>query len=165
MAYSSRYQEVFESVVLDNILAIVKRDMKAALNYFYASDNLPDFAQVTLGNFIRLALPVFAIEPDRGADNESENYLGPQLRFSFYIAVEDADPTKALRKAMKYTRAVRSILKTATSADYIQGVTSPTIFGLIRDLTWQYGQIGKNAETGTWMKPVTFELTLKYNER
>lgn len=167
MTYTPRFQEIFESVVLDNILAIVKRDMKSALDYFYASDNLLDFAQRTLGNFIRESLPAFAVEVDRGADNESADgsYVGPQLRLFLYVAVGDADPTETTRKLEKYMRAVRSILKTASTADYMAGITAPTIGALVRDLSWQYGEISKNANLGLWMKPATFELVLKYIER
>lgn len=246
MTYQPRFEEIFESVALDNILAIAARDFKPALDYFYplvaagvplldaaiarpigttvlhmdgfttkpangdsftiAGDTqvyevvsattlvgtdsdvtfrpglkvaipavdgnevvtfsgLPDIAQKTLGNFIRLSLPAVAVEPDSGADNESNDssYIGPQVKVIIYLAVEDADPTETLRKLIKYVRVTRSILKTASEADYT--VNAPKVFGLIRDLSWKFGQISKDATRGVWMKPAIFELTLKYNER
>lgn len=244
--YQPRFEEIFETVVLDNILAIVERDFKPAMDVFYpvvaagapllddivarpigltvlhmdgfttkpaagdsftiAGDNqvyevisatalagtdsdvtfwpglkvavpdadgneavtfgsLPDIAQRTLGNFIRLSLPAVAVEPDSGADNESEDssHLGPQVRVVIYLAVEDPYPTDTLRKLIKYVRVLRSVLKTAQAADYTTG--APKVFALTRDLSWKFGQISKDATRGVWMKPATFELVLKYSER
>lgn len=166
-AYTPRFEEIFESVVLDNILAIVARDFKGALDYYYATEDLPDFAQKTLGNFIRLALPALAIEPSRGGGDESADgsHEGEQLKVTLYLAVEDADPTETVRKLVKYSRTLRAVLKTATTADFIANVPANKVFALSRELSWQYGQISKNADSGTWMKPATFELVLKYSER
>lgn len=165
MAFNPRYDELFESVVLDNILAIAERDYKAALDLFYPADDFPDIEQRTLGNFIRIALPALAAEPNSGTDNESDDgsHLGPQVKVTLYLAVEDADPTETLRKLIKYVRVLRSVLKTAKDADYT--VNAPKVFGLVRELSWQYGQIAKDANRGLWMQPATFELVLKYNER
>jgi hypothetical protein len=248
VSYQPRFEEIFESVVLDNILAIVARDFKAGLDYFYpvvaagvplldaavarpigttvlhmdgfttrpaAGDSftiagdpqlyevvgatalvgtdsdvtfrpglkvaiaavdgnevvtfsgLPDIAQRTLGNFIRLSLPALAIEPDRGGGDEAADgsHEAEQLKVTLYLAVEDADATETVRKLVKYSRALRAVLKTAATADFIANVPPNKVFGLTRELSWQYGQLSKDATRGMWMKPATFELVLKYSER
>lgn len=165
--YVPKFTEVFESLVMDNILGIVKYKFKPALDVLFPAEDYPDIAQRTLGNFIRLALPAIAVEPDRGADNESEDssHLGPQLKIAIYLAVEHADPVEATRLGVNYTRTLRSVLKTASNADYVVGVPTNEVTALQRDLTWQYGQLSKDADRGMWVKPVSFELNLKYLEQ
>jgi hypothetical protein len=125
---------------------------------------LPDFAQRTLGNFIRLAQPSLAIEPMRGGGDEGEQYESSLLRVNIYLTVDDPDPTEASRKLEKYMRAARAVLKTAPVSDYTAGTTK--VFALQPELSWQYNQVAKDANSpNSWLKSVTFDFALKYNER
>lgn len=166
MPFAPKFETVFESVVLDNILLIVKDDMKAALDYYYpTAPLLPDFAQRTLGNFIQLTLPALAIEPDRITGDDGEQYTSPQMRILLYLAVEDADAANVTRKLMKYVRALVAVLKTATDARYLVNVTPNRVFGLTKEITWQYGDLTEAPQRSVWMNHCQFEFTLKYNER
>jgi hypothetical protein len=166
MSFTTRYQEALESVVLDNILAVIKRDFKGALDLFYSSDNLPDLT-LTLGDFanFRGSMPALAIEPASGGGEQSDHFETLSLKVSLYLAVEDADPTNCLRKLLKYVRALRAVLKSAPISDYTAGISPNYVFGMIPELSWQYFIMGKDAEHGTWGRNVKLELTLKYNER
>jgi hypothetical protein len=170
MPFSPKYLEQFESVAIDNVLMVIQRDFKAALDAFYPSDNLADFAQRTVGNIFQLALPAFAVEPSTGGADESEQYEQSPLKLNLYLAVEDADPTNAVRAAVKYTRTARSVLKTCPLSDFTTGLSPNNVFGIIRELTWQYGQPAKKTNQDAisangWIVPVQLQLLLKYSER
>src|SRR5215831_11732591 len=170
MPFSPKYLEQFESVAVDNILMVVQRDFKNALDAFYPSDNLPDFAQRTVGNIFQLALPAFAVEPASGGADEGEQYEQQPLKLNLYLAVEQADPTNAVRQAVKYTRTIRSVLKTCALSDFTTGLSPNNVFSIVRELTWQYGQPAKKTNqdqisANGWIVPVKLELVLKYSER
>lgn len=70
MTFVARYQEAFESVVLDNILAIVKRDFKSALDLFYpltaaGTPHLDDSAARPIGT-TTLHMDGFTVKPADG---------------------------------------------------------------------------------------------------
>lgn len=246
MVFTPRFQESSDSLIIDNVLAIVKRDFKAALDYFYplvaagtprldASIARPvgtttlhmdglttkpaegdlftiagdaqvyevassttlvgtdsdvtfrpglkvaipavdgnevvtfsgqlDFAQRTLGEFITLSLPSFAISPKNNAPVQSEDgsWIDETLKVNILMAVGSADAPTATRKAMKYTRAFKSVVRSASVADYTAGFTANTIFALNVEVAYEYGLIGKNANG--YEKIVHAELLLKFNER
>lgn len=166
MVYAPRFQEAADSLILDNVMAIVKRDFKAALDYFYAADNLPDFTERTLGRIFNLTYPTFSIDPDRHESEESDDGSRVEVdgyRANIFFSVESADGPTATRLAQKYTRAMKSILRTATRADYMANVPTGGMLPLSIKLVTEYGLIEKNA-TG-WAKPVNMELTLNFNER
>lgn len=163
MPYAPKYSETADSLIIDNVMAIVKRDFKSALDHYYAADALPDFTERTLGRFFKLTYPTFSIDPDRNATSDDGHYVEDDVRVNLFLAVDGTDAPTVTRKAMKYVRALKSILRTATVADYTVGFPANTIFALTVEMSYEYGLIGKNA-TG-YEKPVNIELTLKFNER
>lgn len=168
MPYAPRLQEVPDSLFIDNVLTIVKDDMKPALDYFYAADALPDFAERMVGRFFKQTYPSFAIEAGRNGPQLSADgsFVESALRLNLFLAVSDADPPTVERKAMKYTRVLVSILRNASVADYTAGATANVIFALTWEVSYEYGLIGKNANNANlYEKPVSFELLLKFNER
>lgn len=167
MPFTPKYEGLFESLIIDNVLAVVQRDMKLALDYFYRPENLPDLAQRTLGRFISLSLPALAIEPKGNSVEESEggSYLSGVLSLTIFLAVEDADATEVTRKLMKYCRALDAVLKTASEADYMVGVTPNRIMAITREASHTYELLGHDKQRDLWMRPATFELVLTYSER
>lgn len=165
MPYTPKLRRVPDSLFIDNVLTIVKDDMKPALDYFHAADALPDFQERMLGRFFNQNYPSFAIEPDRNGPTTSADgsWVENALRLNLFLAVSDVDAPTVERKAMKYTEALVSILDNASVADYTTGATAGVIFALTWDVSYGYGLLEKNA-TG-WIKPVSFELLLKFNER
>lgn len=70
MTWTAKYQETFESVVLDNILAIVKRDFKSAIDYYYpltaaGTPRLDDSAARPIGT-TTLHMDGFTVKPADG---------------------------------------------------------------------------------------------------
>lgn len=165
MVFIPPFVSILESVVLDNILKMFKDDMKAALDAYYPLENLPDFAQRTLGNFIQLAQPTLAVEPMKGGKDEVGDFDDKKLRINIYLTVDDASPDAALRKLFKYKRAAEAVLTAASFADFTAGIATNRVMPITQELSWDYNQVAKDANQGTWLKSLTFELTLKYGER
>jgi hypothetical protein len=163
MPFVPKYQEATESLLIDNILTIVKRDFAAALTYFYPSLGLPDFAERTVGRFFKMTYPSFAIDPQINNSSDDGQYVTEDLKVNLFFAVAHADPPTVTENAMRYMRALKSILRTATVADYTSGFPANSIFALNVEMSYEYGLIGKNASG--YEKPVSIELLLKFNER
>jgi hypothetical protein len=165
MAFAPRFQEASDSLIVDNYLTIIQRDAKPALDYYYLADNLPDFALRTLGQFVRGPWPTIAVAPRRNTSLETGdgNWIDETLRVAGVMAVVDTDPAEVTRLAMKYMRAVKSITRSASVADWSAGFPANTLFSVVPDITYEYGEIGKNGEG--FEKIVTIDLTLKFNER
>lgn len=158
--------EIFEGYAYDNLMFIVNRDMKTKLDELYAADNLPDFAEKTLGRVFRLSYPAFALDPGRGVSVESDNYLENELRMFPSLCVSDPDPIVVTRKLMKYARSFRKVLRQATRADWFRNISSPQIMPYILNISWEYGEPAKNPNaTNTWICDVAFELIFRFNER
>lgn len=122
-----------------------------------------DFAQRTLGEFTTMAWPTFAISPKSNAPIESDDgsWIGAALKADILIGVQSPDAPTVTRKAMKYVRALKSVLRSASTARYTAGLTAT--FALVPDVSYEYGFIGSNAQG--WEKIVKLELLLKFNER
>jgi hypothetical protein len=166
VVYTPRFEEAADSLILDNVMAIVKRDMKAALDHYYLSDSLPDFTERTLGRIFNLSFPTFSIDPDRHGSEESADGSYVEVdgyRANIFFAVQDADGPTATRLAQKYTRAMKSILRNASRADYLTGFPTASMLPLTVKLVTEYGLIEK--QTDGYVKPVNIELTLNFNER
>lgn len=124
-----------------------------------------DFAQRTLGEFVTLSYPSFAISPKSNVPNESADgsWIDETLKLNMLIGVESSDAPTATRKAMKYVRALKAVLRTATVADYTAGFPANSIFALNVEVSYEYGLINGNAQG--FQKIVHMELVLKFNER
>lgn len=164
MPIPPRIEEIFEEKVIDNSIALIARDMKLMLDHYYLASNYPDFAERTLGNFIRLSFPALAVEPDRGESDEPDHFAAGRLRLIYNFAVTDADAPTTERKGIRYLRALRSVLRNGTRADYMTGVTTALPF--TQKFEWDYGELGKNPNNANeWMKPISLVQIFDFNER
>lgn len=161
-----KFDEIFETLIADNILAIAARDMKLALDYFYLSDSLPDFQQRTLGQFVSISLPSLAIEPGTNNTSQSDDgsYVDEELKMDAFIAVQAASAATVTRNLQKYVRAFKAIMRAATSADFVTGSTSK-ITGVSVEVDVEYGLIGHSADDNLYMRPARLGLTIKATER
>jgi hypothetical protein len=165
MSFASPINAVFESLICDNLAAVFKRDLKAALDLFYSSDNLPDLAQLSLGRFITLDFPLLAVEVQKNDDNQGEEYTSRTITILMMFATTDANGATLIRKTQKYVRAIYAVIERAGVADLTAGAGSNQIMPIVKSLSWQYDEIGKDAEAGLYTQPVNFRLTLKFSER
>lgn len=163
MSFTSRITASFESVVCDNLLAIFQRDLKPALDSFYASDNLPDLQQRMFGRFITLQFPLLALEVVKNDDAIGEEYTSRAITIAMMFATTDADGSNLMRKTQKYVRAIYAVIESASMADLTTGTTQ--MMPVMKSLSWKYEDMGKDADAGLYTQPVNFLLTLQYSER
>lgn len=169
MSWTPKYSARFEGPIIANVLAIITRDMKAALDYFYSSDSLPDFAERSLGTEQGLEFPILVIGPransvETVADNS--HLVEPQV-IELKVGVTADSPGDALTKIMKYVRALDAVLRSASKNDYCANMANgnDVPFGFSVDVTHSYGPLGANEGRTTYFKPASLELTVNFRER
>ena len=113
MPFTPVFEEIAESELVASVMAVVHRDMKAALDHWYASDNLPDFAVMTDGTVDEFSYPLLSLALESGTSNElsSGEWLDQELKFGAALVVS-GDTVKAVRaKASKYVRALKAVIR------------------------------------------------------
>lgn len=143
--------------------------MKQSLDYFYAADALPDFIERSIGTEQGLNFPILVLGPRSNqiekADDDS--HLIEPIIIELKIGVTASNANDAMRKTMKYVRALDAVLRTATYADYFAnfatGASQP--FGFSVEVTHEYGPLGANENQTIYFKPATLELSLNFRER
>lgn len=163
MVFVPRFQEVGESEFIENLMALFDRDMKAALDYFYAADNLPDFAIKTDGDVSVFQYPLLVLGVERMDSRETDDgfWLSQDLRIGAGLVVNDLTSLKAARsKARKYVRALKAVIRSATSADLLP--PTARILNHTIDIDHRYL---RHATKGTeYMQPVEIEIKIAFGE-
>ena len=113
MPFAPVFEEVAESEIVEKIMAVVERDMKAALDNWYASDDLPVFVVMTEGDQDEFRYPLLTLVVQEMASDESISgeYLDQELRVGAAIAVSDVTIKDVRHKAKKYVRAFKAVLR------------------------------------------------------
>jgi len=132
MAFVPRYQEAAEPVIVDNIMAVIDRDMKPALDYFdqqahggIVTDNLPGFAVMTDGAISVFNYPILVLGVQRMGSVETDvidegNYLDQTLTVGAGLIVNDTQSLKKVKeKARKYVRAFKAVIRSAAISDLL----------------------------------------------
>jgi hypothetical protein len=185
MSSTVKFSIVLQGIVIDNLLKIAKDSFKDNLDVLYPTeaalapthaDYLPDIAQRTRGNFIRLAMPVLAIGGLKGGADESDQsaFKARKLTLRAWLTVQDSTPDRADRRLEKYMAAFEGCLDAPISS-YVLNVPANKVFGLVKgEVDWDYVDIAKNVNepdpndasnkiTG-YLKSVVFSIPLTYNE-
>lgn len=164
MAFAARFSEAGESEIIDNLFAVTHRDMKAALDLFYAADNLPAFASTVLGDFSVFQFPLLVIDPDRMSSTESESgeWLDQTLDIGAGLAVKDASINGVTKKAIQYVRAFKAVLRAATTADLF-GDAVAQLFDHSIDIDHRYQK--RRSVSTDYVQPVEFTLRFKFGEK
>lgn len=113
MPFIPVFEEVAESELIAKVMVVVHRDMKAALDHWYASENLPDFAVMTDGTVDEFSYPLLSLALESGTSNElsSGEWLDQELKFGAALVVS-GDTVKTVRaKAGKYVRALKAVIR------------------------------------------------------
>lgn len=169
MPWTPKFSACFEGPIIDNVKAIIIRDMKAALDHFYAADNLPDFAERSLGTEQGLEFPILVIGPRSNpvetVADAARLVQAQTVELKVGIVADSSD--EAMRKIMKYVRALDSVLRSAHKNDYCANMTNGNNvpFGFSIDVTHEYGPLGANDNRTTYFKPASLTLTVNFNER
>lgn len=155
-------QGVFERGVLLNTEAIVIRDFKQALDYYFPAENYPDFAERVIGQIEKLEFPCLAIgprdNPTQDATDLSHVIEGP--RVDIYIGVIGESARDVTLKLTSYVQVMDSVLRNA-KADFFTGMRNP--FGLILEIDHSYGPIGE--ADASYFRGAVLQLTVNLRER
>jgi hypothetical protein len=176
MVWVPVYNAVQEEGLIDNILTIVERDFKAALDVFYTIEAalpetdprfLRDFQERSLGQIERIVFPSLAIGPNRNASTEDADQamLREAVRFDAWIGVTDDTSSNVTRRIMRYAGTFDAVLRTAAKKnkrDFFRNM-STQVFGLVLELEHVYGPIG--SQKSTFFRSASIQGTILINEQ
>lgn len=113
MPFDPLFEEVAESEIIENMMVVIHRDMKAALDHWYLSENFPDFVVMTEGDQDQFSCPLLSLAVQDGSSDEtlSGEYLDQELRVGMGLVVEGTTIKAVRSKAKKYVRALKSVLR------------------------------------------------------
>lgn len=168
MSWTPKYSAHFELPIIDNVLAIIVRDMKLALDYFYPSDSLPDFVERSIGTERGLEFPILVIGPRSNLIETVDDAaaLVEPIVIEIKVGVIAESPDAAYRKIMQYVRALDSVLRTATKNDYCANMANGNNvpFHFYVNVTHEYGPLGANDQRTTYFKPANLTLSVHFRE-
>lgn len=176
MPWEPYYNAVQEEGVIDNVLTIVTRDFKDALDTLYPieaalpetdSRYLRDFQERTLGQISGSVFPSLAVGPNRNASTESESQdrLNEAILFDNWIGVTDDTAENVTRRIMRYAGTYNAVLRTAAVKnipDFFRNM-STEVWGLNLELEHVYGPLGQRESLH--FRSVRIQGTLKIFER
>lgn len=140
MAWAPKANEpsgFFEGPIVENCKAILARDFKGALDYYYPSERLPDFQELVLGPVLKNVFPCCGVEPRTNAvaqadDNSHQIEI---CRIRLYMIVTADGPDAVTKKLFKYVRVAHLVLQNARQ-DFFTGMSNP--FGVVLDFEHAY---------------------------
>lgn len=155
-------QGVFERGIVLNTLAIIERDFKEALDYYFAAEDYPDFAERVIGQINKLEFPCLAIGPrDNPVEDAADmSHVVEAPRVDIYIGVKGESAAEVTLKLMSYVQVMDSVLRTAKD-DFFTGMSSP--FGVWLEIDHAYGPIGE-ADV-SYFRGAVLQLTVNMRER
>lgn len=177
MVWTPAFNAVQEEGVIDNILFIIERDFKIALDYSFPieaaltdSDSryLRDFQERTWGKVRGLVYPALGVGPSRGASvlaDAADRLIGA-VEFTGWIGVTDDSEENVGRRVTRYANTFEIVLRTAalkTKADFRRNMSSQ-IFGVILD-EMEHVYLPVGSRESTYFQMVKVNGTLKLNER
>lgn len=159
-----RFEEKGESEIIDNLLAVVHRDFKLALDYFFAADLLPDFAVMTQEEDTLFTYPllILGLERMESPEHVSGEYLVQDLVVGVGLVVKDSSIKAVKIKAPKYVRAFKAVVRAAEHTDLFPGNDADFLDHVV-DINHRYFRHGKKGEEFT--QPVEIELRFRFGEK
>lgn len=176
MVWTPQYSAVQEEGLIDNVLTIVTRDFKEALNVFYPIEKdlpesdpryLRDFQERELGQISGTVYPSLAIGPNRNASVEDadQGRLDEVILFDSWIGVTDDSAKNVTRRIMRYAGTYNAVLRTAAAKnkrDFFRNM-STQVFGLNLELEHVYGPLGRR--DSVHFRSVRIQGTITIHER
>lgn len=161
MTFTPVFEEVAESEVVEKMMIVIHRDMKPALDHWYPSDDLPDFAAMTEGDQDEFRYPMLVLVVQDGSSDESISgeYLNQEIRVGCGLVV--SGPTvKAVRQtAKKYVRALKAVLRKGV-LELLPGSSQYTEYTF--SFTHRYLRHG--TKEGNFLQPAEVVMKLTFGE-
>jgi hypothetical protein len=169
VVWQPEYVESGQSQFIDKLMIVVHRDMKPALDFFdqldhggVLTDNLPDFAAMVRGKPGEFRYPLLSLSLERmsSSDSDSGEWLEQDLTVAAALVVDDTTIAAVLRKAEKYTRAFRAVVRRG-----ILECLPPVADRLEHALTINDQHFGHGVKKdGGFTAPVQFEIKVRFGE-
>lgn len=156
----------FEEPIILNTLAIVERDFKEALDYYFAAEGYPDFAERALGEVVKNEFPCLAIGPDttttEGAEDNS--HIIEEMRFRCFMGVVGDNAADVTTKIMRYMKVFNVVIRSAYR-DLKEGLSNGFGFIVLR-ITHDYAPVGRDRDNASiYFRGALIEITLSLRER
>lgn len=158
------FSGIMEDVVVPRVLALIERDYKEALDYYFPAEDYDDFRERTLGKVRRKEFPLVAVGPTSNPVVESEDsarHTQP-LRVALYLMVTGPNDESVTTLVMRYVKVVHGVLHAASIEDYF-GDDANRVFGVVRDVEHFYSPV-IDKET-TFARAASMMLTLNFDSR
>lgn len=174
MPWSPAFEASQEEALVDNVLMIIERDFKDALDYFYPIEAaldptdpryLHDFRERELGQIVKNEFPCLAIGPNRGtsADGPNGECLRESPLIDLYIGVVDDSPRNVTRRIMRYRVTLDAVLRAAPISDYFRNMSVEAFAFVLDEIDYIYGPIGD--EKVSLFRGAVLQVPIRINER
>jgi hypothetical protein len=166
MSFTKPFEAVSEEALMDNTLTLITATFKNALDAYYPTENLADFAERSLGMIMGLETPALAIAPRRNASTlaDDSSHLREALEFDLAVGVIDENPQAVTRKITRYMRVLEMTLRAGRKSDFFGTVNTTRTFGFSLDCEHIYSQ-DIRANASTYFRDATLRLTVQIRER
>lgn len=174
MPWAPTFEASQEEALVDNVLMIVERDFKLALDHYNPIEAalpttdpryLHDFRERTLGQIVKNDFPCLALGPNRGTSGDGPNgeCLRENILVDLYIGVTDDSPANVTRRIMKYRVALDAVLRAAPISDYFRNMSVDAFAFVLDEINYTYGPIG--TERVSLFRGAVMQVPIKINER
>ena len=169
MTWTPERIEAGQSQFIDKLMVVVHRDMKPALDFFdkldhegVLTDDLPDFAAMVRGKPGEFRYPLLSLSLERmsSTDSDSGEWLNQDLIVAAAIVVDDTTIAAVLKKAEKYTRAFKAVVRRGI-LECLPPVADRLDHTL--DINDQHFGHGVKKEGG-FTAPIQFEIRVRFGE-
>src|SRR5690349_10940206 len=174
MPWTPLFEASQEENLVDNVMTIITRDFKAALDQRYPIEAalvstdpryLPDFRERGLGQILGNEFPSLAIGPNRGTDGDGPNgeCLRENVLIDIHIGVVDDSPSTVTKRIMRYRATLDMVLRSAPIADYLVNMSTEAFAFVLDEIDYFYGPIGGTRPAN--FRGVLLQVPIKINER
>jgi hypothetical protein len=124
VAWIKQFNSVFSKLVARQLMAVIQRDQRSALDDVGGAGALASFVGYYFGGVPIKQFPAVALAPLRIAfDREAVGSLSEQLTIAVAIAVQHQDPQAAAETLEDYMRAIDELLNSMLLSDFSAALT------------------------------------------
>lgn len=178
MAFEPVFWAAQEEALIENVLFIVERDFKEAIDAFNPIEAaldpedpryLPDFRERALGQILGNEYPCISIGPLRNTSSYSDggDRLIERIQLEAYIGVTDDSANSVTRRITHYVGAFNAVMYRAAlrnKRDFFRNMSSQ-VFGLAVDLEHMYESVRSNKDKSIYFRSAGIGISISVSER
>jgi hypothetical protein len=124
MAWTKQFNSVFSKLITRQLMAVIQRDQRAALDDVGGAGALTSFVGYYFGGVPIKQFPAVALAPFQIAfDRDAVGSLHETLRLAVIIAITHQDPQAAAETLEDYMRAMDELLNSMLLSDFYAALT------------------------------------------